>query len=426
MVKKKDVFKEIYQNLMDIEDEEKREKYTRIILTLLEKGYFPGLEGIPVVKSRVSYVDGEQGLLTYRGYKATELAEKCSYEDVCFLLLNEDLPLPEERKKLCARFMDNKEISPAVARSIVAMDDSLHPMNMLSAGVLLLQGADQNPMEVENYKQNMKRSIRLIAKLPTIIGTFRNNDPDYAAGEEFDFYAEYILYSFNPELARNKEWARMFEQLLILHADHTLNNSTFSARAVGSAQASLYSSISSAINSLSGPLHGGANERVVTMLQEIGSPDRVEEYVDEKLERGEKIMGVGHRVYRTYDPRAIFMKENLLPKIFNGQAKACSGVDDDLYQQYETAQRLEEVVLDRLGCKRIYPNVDFWSGLVLQAMGIDPSFFTTIFALGRIMGWCAHWVEHMEVTNKIYRPTQLYDGFEERELVISPGSVNGG
>lgn len=425
MVEEKDIYKEIYQNLMNIEDSDKKEKYTRIIITLLEKGYFPGLAGIPVVKSRVSYVDGEQGLLTYRGYKATELAEKCSYEDVCFLLLNEDLPLPEERNKLAERFMENKEIAPAVARSVVALDDKLHPMNMLSAGVLMLQGADKNPMEVENYKQNMKKSIRLIAKLPTIIGTFQNNDPDYAAGEEFDFFAEYILYSFNPELARKKEWAKMFEQLLILHADHTLNNSTFSARAVGSAQASIYSSISSAINSLSGPLHGGANERVVKMLQEIGSPENVEEYVDNKLERGEKIMGVGHRVYRTYDPRAIFMKEKVLPRIFKGDSEVSSEIDEELYRQYEIARKLEEVVLDRLGPKKIYPNVDFWSGLVLQAMGITPSFFTTIFALGRIMGWCSHWVEHMEVTNKIYRPSQLYDGFEERELVISPDSVNG-
>ncbi|MFW5985439.1 MAG: citrate/2-methylcitrate synthase [Halanaerobiaceae bacterium] len=424
MADEKKTIKKIYEHLLEIEDQEIQEKYTRIILTLLEKGYFPGLAGIPVVKSRVSRVDGKNGVLTYRGYNATELAEKCSYEDVCFLLLHEDLPLPDERKKLCAQFMKNKEIAPSVASAIVAMDDNLHPMNMLSAGVLMLQGADDDPMDVENYKKNMKKSIQLIAKFPTIIGTFRNNDPDYAAGEDFDFFAEYILYSFNPELAHKKEWAKMFEELLILHADHTLNNSTFSARAVGSAQASLYSSISSAINSLSGPLHGGANERVVRMLDEIDSPDDVEEYVDQKLKRGEKIMGVGHRVYRTYDPRAIYIKEKMLPDIFNGKSVSASGVDDELREQYEIAQKLEEVVLDRLGSKKIYPNVDFWSGLVLKAMGIKPSFFTTIFALGRIMGWCSHWVEHMEVTNKIYRPTQLYDGFEERELVISPRIVN--
>ena len=424
MSDKKETIKDIYERLQGIEDEELQEKYIKIILTLLEKGYFPGLAGIPVVKSRVSKVDGENGVLTYRGYKATELAQHYSYEDVCFLLLHEDLPLPEEREKLCKRFMDNKEIDPSVARTLVAMDDNLHPMNVLSAGVLNLQGPDKTAREVLDYNQNMKRSIRLIAKFPSIIGVFRSNDPDYASGRDFDTFAEYILYSFNSELSEKKEWVDMFEELLILHADHTLNNSTFSARAVGSAQASLYSSISSAINSLSGPLHGGANERVIEMLADIDSPADVEKYVDHKLERKEKIMGVGHRVYKTYDPRAIYIKENMLPVLFNGKEVKASGVTEELQEQYEIAQKLEEVVLDRLGPKRIYPNVDFWSGLVLRAMDIEPSFFTTIFALGRIMGWCAHWVEHMEVTNKIYRPTQLYDGFEERELLVGPESEN--
>ena len=414
----------IYDFLKNIEDKELKEKYLKIILVLLEKGYFPGLAGIPVVKSRVSNIDGENGILTYRGYRIQELAEKCSYEDVSFLLLNEDLPLPEEQKQLRTQFLENKDIGQGTAETIASINNDLHPMNVLSSGVLMLQSLDKEPLEVENYNLNMKKSINLIAKFPTILGIFKSKDPDFAAGQTFDSFAEYILYCFSPELSEKEELVDMFDQFLILHADHTMNNSTFSARAVGSSQASIYSSISSAINSLSGPLHGGANERVIHMLEEIGSPENVEEYVDNKLEKGEKIMGVGHRVYRTYDPRAIYIKENILPRIFDGDNGVLKDrANDHLKQLHQVAQKLEEVVIDRLGSKKIYPNVDFWSGLVLRAMEIEPRYFTTLFALGRVMGWCAHYVEHMEVTNKIYRPTQLYDGFEEREVIISPQSM---
>ncbi len=424
MVKKESNLKEIYDHLFNIEDEEIRNKYSDIILTLLEKGYFPGLAGIPVVKSRVSYVDGEKGELTYRGYRVQELAEKCSYEDVCFLLLNEDLPLPEEQKKLREQFINNKDVGKAVARSIVTMDDNLHPMNMLSAGVLLLQTLDDNPHEVENYKQNLHKSINLIAKFPSLLGIFRSKDPDFARGKEFGSFAEYALHCFNPEMAEKEECVEIFEEMLILHADHTMNNSTFSARAVGSSQASIYASISSAINSLSGPLHGGANERVILMLEKIESPDKVEEYVERKLKNKEKIMGIGHRVYKTYDPRAIYIKENILPQIYgeDNQEKILD-IDSELMDLYQKAKILEKVAIDRLGSKKLYPNVDFWSGLVLKALGIKPSYFTTIFALGRIMGWCSHYVEHMEVTSRIYRPTQLYDGFKPRKVLISPSKI---
>ncbi|MFW5976582.1 MAG: citrate/2-methylcitrate synthase [Bacillota bacterium] len=420
MSKNTEMIEKIHEFLLNIEDEELKEKYSKMILTLLEKGYFPGLAGIPVVKSRVSNIDGENGILRYRGYKVQELAEKCSYEDVCFLLLNEDLPLPEEREQLRKRFLNNKEIKENVAESIVSIDKDLHPMNMLSAGVLLLQSGDKNPMDIDDHKQNMRKSIKLIAKFPTILGIFRNKNVNFAGERDFNSFAEYCLYCFNSEIIQEDKCVDIFDKMLVLHADHTMNNSTFSARAVGSSRASIYSSISSAINSLSGPLHGGANERVIHMLKEIGSPENVEKYVDDKLESGEKIMGVGHRVYRTYDPRAIYIKENILPTIFENGDDLNTEVDNELKNLYEIAKELESVVLDRLSSKKVYPNVDFWSGLVLKAMGIEPQYFTTIFALGRVMGWCSHWVEHMEVSNKIYRPTQLYDGFEERELIISP------
>ena len=181
----------IYDFLSNIDDEETKERYSKMILTLLEKGYFPGLAGIPVVKSTVSNIDGENGVLRYRGYRIQELAEKCSYEDVCFLLLNGDLPLPEERTNMRKRFLKNKEVDENIGSSVVSINEDLHPMNMLSAGVLMLQSEDSNPLEVTDYKQNLRKSERLIAKFPTLLGIFRNKDINFAQGKTFDRFAEY-------------------------------------------------------------------------------------------------------------------------------------------------------------------------------------------------------------------------------------------
>ncbi len=412
------MIRKVQDCLSDIKDPKQKEHYTQLIITLLEKGYFPGLAGVPVVKSGISHIDGEKGLLTYRGYPVQELAEHSSYEDVCFLLLNGDLPLRQEREEMRAELLKHKGVSTKIGKVIAVMDKDLHPMYMLSAGVLLLQCTDPGCFDVDNYNQNLQRGIRLIAKFPTILGIYRAKDPYFGQDKKFNSYAQYCLYCFNQEMAENKEWVDIFQKILILHADHTMNNSTFSVRAVGSSKASIYASISSAIDSLSGPLHGGANERVIKMLEEIGSPEQVEDYVDMKLENKEKIMGIGHRVYKTYDPRSLFMKNQILPLIFEDDSFGI--VDEGLMNLYKIALRVEEVILNRLSGKKLYPNVDFWSGLVLKAMGIDPSYFTTIFALGRVMGWSAHWIEHMEVKNRIFRPNQLYDGFNDRHILLDP------
>ncbi|GAB6100011.1 citrate synthase [Halanaerocella petrolearia] len=405
---------EIKKLLSDIEDEKVKEKYIQIITTLFEKGYFPGAENIPVAKSGVSNIDGENGILTFRGYPVQELADDCSYEDVCFLLLKGDLPLPKEKGSLQEQLLKNKDITSNIANTVVSMDNNLHPMYMLSAGVLQLQSNNGNSFTVDQYNLNLHHAIQLIAKLPTLIGTYKTKDPNFAKDKTFDSFAQYILYCFNQDLATKDKWVNILDKLLILHADHTINNSTFSVRAVGSSEASIYASISSAINSLSGPLHGGANERVIKELEKIDSPDNVASYIEEKIANKEKIMGLGHRVYETYDPRALYLKENILPKIFNQNSQA---VTSDLENLYNTAQKMEEIALDKFADKGIYPNVDFWSGLVLRAMDIQPEYFTTIFALGRIMGWCAHWVENLEVNNKIFRPNQLYDGFSVRHVL---------
>lgn len=402
--------------LAHIADPEQKDHYSRLISTLLEKGYFPGLAEVPIVKSSISHIDGEKGILTYRGYPVEELAEYCGFDETAFLILKGDLPLEDERIELTERLLAEKDLPEDVAQIIAKFSPSLHPMNMLSASVLLLEGDDKGSAAVNNNKENMDRSICLIAKFPTIIGTFLTKDPHFNRGRKFKSFGEYALFCYNPEASKNPALVKMFEESLILHMDHTMNNSTFSARAVGSAEAGIYALISSAVNSLSGPLHGGANERVVKTLERIGGPDKVAASLEDSLEHHQRIMGVGHRIYKTYDPRAKYFKAKILPKIFTEQSERLQKEQPELWSLYSTAVELEKQVQDRLGKKKLYPNVDFWSGLFYRALGVETEFFTTIFAVARIVGWCAHWLEQRESDGKIYRPYQLYVGFDVRHI----------
>ena len=402
--------------LEHIDDPEKQEHYARLISTLLEKGYFPGLAEVPIVKSSISHIDGERGILTFRGYPAAELAENCTFESVCFLILNGDLPMEAEEQELRAKLLSQIYLPQDVAGAIAAMNPNLHPMNMLSASILLLEADDKESREVENHKENLERSICLIAKFPTIVGTFLTKDPYFNQNRHFSSFAEYCLFCFNPKLAGNSEYVKMFEESLILHMDHTMNNSTFSARAVGSSQAGIYALISSAVNSLSGPLHGGANERVIKTLEKIGAADQVPLHMENSLEHHQKIMGVGHRIYKTYDPRAKYFKDHILPKIF-ADAEEAKAENQELWNLYEIAITMEKYVQDKLGKKKLYPNVDFWSGLFYKAIGAPTEYFTTIFAIARVVGWTAHWIEQQDSMGKIYRPYQLYVGFDTRHVV---------
>ena len=414
MVTERKMEEKIQALLEHVEDQEQREHYTRLITTLLEKGYFPGLAEVPVVKSAVSHIDGMHGKLTYRGYPVEELAEFCSFEEVTYLLLHGDLPLKDELDELRMKLLEQKDLPLDVAELVAKFSPKLHPMNMLSSAVLMLEGADKGSAMIKNNKENLERAICLIAKFPTIVGTFLSKDPSFNKGKKFSSFSEYALFCLSPEQSRLPERVRQFEQSLILHMDHTMNNSTFSARAVGSSEAGIYSLISSAINSLSGPLHGGANERVVKTLEKIGGPENVVAEVDDSLEHHQKIMGIGHRIYKTYDPRAKFFKDHILPNIFVDELK---DEEPDLWRLYATAVQLEKYVAEKLGKKKLYPNVDFWSGLFYRALAVEPEFFTTIFAMARVAGWCAHWLEQREGDGKIYRPFQLYAGFDIRHIV---------
>lgn len=402
--------------LADIDNEEVKQHYYRLISTLLEKGYFPGLAEVPVVKSSISHIDGERGLLTYRGYPVEELAENCSFEAVTFLILNGDLPLEAEEADLRKKLLDDIYLPEDVAKIISQFNRNLHPMNMLSAAILLLEAYDKASCNVDNHRENYNRSLCLIAKFPTIVGTFLTANPDFNKGRQFNSFAEYVLFCFNPELSQNPEFVKLFEESLILHVDHTMNNSTFSARAVGSSKAGIYALISSAVNSLSGPLHGGANERVVNTLEKIGSADKVPEHLENSLEHHQKIMGVGHRIYKTYDPRAKYFKERILPKIF-ADPERVKRENLALWNLFEIAVTMEKYVQEKLGKKKLYPNVDFWSGIFYKAAGVPTEYFTTIFAIARVVGWTAHWIEQQDSGGKIYRPYQLYVGFDTRHVL---------
>lgn len=402
--------------LEHIADEKQKGHYARLISTLLEKGYFPGLAEVPIVKSSVSHIDGDKGLLTYRGYPVEELAENCSFEAVTFLILNGDLPLESEENELREKLLSDIYLPDDVSQSIVGFNRDLHPMNMLSAAVLLLEASDKLSFEVDNHRENYSRAVCLIAKFPTIIGTFLTGNPNFNKGKKFKTFAEYALFCFNPELSKDTAYVKMFEESLILHMDHTMNNSTFSARAVGSSKAGIYALISSAINSLSGPLHGGANERVVKTLENIGSAANVPQHLSDSLDHHQKIMGVGHRIYKTYDPRAKYFKDVILPKIYSHPEKMRQE-NPKLWDLYETAITMEKYVQEKLGKKNLHPNVDFWSGLFYKAVSIPTEYFTTIFAIARVVGWTAHWIEQQDSSGKIYRPYQLYVGFDTRHII---------
>ena len=303
-----------------------------------------------------------------------------------------------------------------ISQTILTINPKIHPMNLLSASILMLEAHDKGSHEVGNHHENLDRAICLAAKFPTIIGTFLSRDANFNKGRKFGSFAEYALFCFNPELANDPVYVKMFEESLILHMDHTMNNSTFSARAVGSSQAGIYALISSAVNSLSGPLHGGANERVVNTLEMIGAPENVPEHLENSLEHHQKIMGVGHRIYKTYDPRAKYFKDFILSKLFSDVEKVKTE-NPELWKLYATAIAMEQFVQDKLGQKKLYPNVDFWSGIFYRAVGVPTEYFTTIFAMARVCGWTAHWIEQQDSAGKIYRPFQLYVGFDTRHIL---------
>lgn len=377
--------------------------------------YLPGLAGVPATKSNISDIDGEKGILAYRGYPIEQLAEKSTFEETCLLLLDGQLPNAQQLAEFDERLRSNRRTQYHIRDLMKTFPPTGHPMEMLQTAVASLgmfyPGNEcltgTGACEDLDYIHNM--TVKIIASLSTIVAMWEHLRNGYEPPEaRTDLnYAQHFLYMFTGK-EPDPLMARIMDICLILHAEHTINASTFSVLVTGSTLASPYSVIAAAIGTLSGPLHGGANQRVLEMLAEIGTPDKVEAYVDARLANKEVIWGMGHREYKTKDPRATIL-EKLVKKVMDLHG-------GNVNPLMETAKEVERVCEDRLSHKGVYPNVDFYSGILYHEMGIPADQFTAIFAIARSAGWLAHWREQLG-DNRIFRPTQVYTGEPMRDFV---------
>ncbi|MGB5397109.1 MAG: citrate synthase [Gammaproteobacteria bacterium] len=376
--------------------------------------YLPGLAGVPATKSNISDIDGGKGILAYRGYDIRELADKSTFEETALLLLDGKLPTREELDEFDQQLRGERLVKFNVLEIMKNLPATGHPMEMLQTAIASLgmfyggeNGlADGYQQEDDFFIHCM--SVKIISRMATIVAMWQHVRNGYEPVEpRHDLtHAENFLYMLHGRDPDPFE-ARIIDACLVLHAEHTINASTFAAMVCGSTLASPFLVIAAAIGTLAGPLHGGANQRVVEMLEEIGRPENVKDWLDMKLEEKEVIWGMGHREYKTKDPRAIVLQKMMMEWI---ERKG------NLSPMFETALALEEACEERLGPKGVYPNVDYYSGILYTEMGIPADQFTPIFAVSRIAGWMAHWREQLS-DNRIFRPTQIYTGEPFRRYV---------
>jgi citrate synthase len=369
-----------------------------------------GLEGVVVAQTRLSAINGETGELIYGGYEIDDLARNTTFEEVTYLLWNGRLPNEDELRQLSQQLSDEAEITAEVHALLRAFPGGSDAMAALRTAVSFL--GLQDPEANDNSEEaNRRKSIRMTAKIPTIIAAYdriRKGLEPVAPRKGMDTAANF-LYMLNGEEADALR-ARTFDAALVLHAEHGMNASTFSARVTAATQSDIYSAVVSAIGTLKGPLHGGANTRVMEMLADIEQSGQAPgEWVHDALQRGERVMGFGHRVYKATDPRATVLRE-LADEIMEGQGDTRWL---DLSDQVREAMRSE---MDQRG-KKIYPNVDFFSASVYTTLGIEMDLFTPIFAMARISGWTAHLLEQY-ANNRLIRPKAEYIG--PRGLKVAP------
>ncbi len=368
--------------------------------------YKPGLEGIPAAQSSISYVDGQKGILEYRGIRIEELASKSTFLETAYLLIWGELPTQEELTAFKDEIREHRRIKYRIRDMMKCFPETGHPMDALQASAAAL-GLFYSKRALDNPAYIREAVVRLLAKIPTMVAAFemmrKGNDP-VQPNDTLD-YASNFLYMLN-EREPDPLAAHIFDVCLTLHAEHTMNASTFSAMVTASTLTDPYAVVASAVGTLAGPLHGGANEEVITMLEEIGSVENVRPYLEDCLQRKAKIMGFGHRVYKVKDPRATILQD-LAEKLFEK-------FGHDKY--YDIAVELERAVEEKLAHKGIYPNVDYYSGLVYRKLGIPTDLFTPVFAIARVAGWLAHWKEQL-AENRIYRPTQIYNGVHDAVYV---------
>ncbi|WP_198414077.1 citrate synthase [Cryobacterium adonitolivorans] len=381
-----------------------------------------GFVNTAATKSAITYIDGEHGILRYRGYPIEQIAQNSSFLETAWLLIYGELPSASELSGFDTRIRRHTLLHEDLRRFYDALPHNAHPMSVLSAGVSALSTYYQDSLDPKDPEQVELSMIRLLAKLPVMAAYAHKKSIGHAflyPDNSLSFVDNFIKLNFGT-LAEpyvvNPVVSKALERLLMLHEDHEQNASTSAVRLVGSTEANLFASVSGGINALSGPLHGGANEAVLTMLHEIkASGEGVQKYVErvKNKEAGVRLMGFGHRVYKNYDPRAKLVKESA------DAVLEALGVKDDLL---DIAKELEFIALndDYFKERKLYPNVDFYTGVIYKAMGFPPRMFTVLFAIGRLPGWIAHWREmNQDPTTKIGRPQQLYTGSVARDYPVA-------
>ena len=363
----------------------------------------PGLDGVPATQSSICDIDGEQGLLTYRGYPMQDLAANSSFLETAYLLIWGDLPSSDQLADFEHAVQMHRRVSFRVRDMMKCFPASGHPMDALQSSAASL-GLFYSRRAIDDPQYIYDAVVRLIAKIPTMVAAFQliRKGQDPIQPRDDLAYSANFLYMLT-EREPDPLAARIFDCCLMLHAEHSLNASTFSARVTASTLTDPYAVVASAVGTLAGPLHGGANEDVLAMLEEVGSSENAGAYLDEAIAARRKVRGFGHREYKVKDPRAVILQA-LVEEMFDRFGH------DDLY---DVARAIEREAESRLGPKGIYPNVDFYSGLVYRKLGIPRDLFTPVFAIARVAGWLAHWREQLGA-NRIFRPSQIYSGYQPR------------
>lgn len=392
---------------------------SKLIATTGLSSFDQGFVNTSSTKSAITFIDGEQGILRHRGYPIEELAAKKSYLDVAHLLIYGNLPDGKEFADFDQKLRQHSICHPNMLRFFETFEPSAHPMAVLAAAVSVLSTFYNDSTDPKDLEQVELSTIRLLAKLPVLT----SYTAKALAGQDFmdpdnslslvDNFLKMTFGTKGEEWAVNPVVTGALDTLLLLHADHEQNCSTSTVRLVGSSQANLFASISSGINALSGPLHGGANEAVLDMLTFIHeSGDSVQKYVErvKNKEDGIRLMGFGHRVYKSFDPRAKIVKSHA-DKVLDSL-----GISDpllDIAKELEAAALADDYFVER----KLYPNVDFYTGVIYKAMGFPSRMFTPLFAVGRLPGWIAHWREqNLDATTRIGRPQQVYTGPNQRSI----------
>lgn len=386
---------------------------------VLAAGHFtfdPGFMATASCESKITFIDGNKGIFLHRGYPIDQLATKADYLETCYLLLNGELPTAEQKADFDAKVRNHTMVHDQVKRFYNGFRRDAHPMAIMVGVVGALSAFYHNNLDIEDVNHREITAIRLIAKIPTLAAWSYK----YTVGQPFVYprndlsYAENFLYMMfatpaDRDYKVNPVHARAMDRIFTLHADHEQNASTSTVRLAGSTGANPYACISAGISALWGPAHGGANEAVLKMLDEIGSVENVADFMEKVKTKEVKLMGFGHRVYKNFDPRATVMKQTC-DEVLNDL-----GINDP---QLALAMELERIALsDEYFIKRnLYPNVDFYSGIILKAIGIPTEMFTVIFALARTVGWISHWLEMHSGPYKIGRPRQLYTGYTQRDI----------